>query len=224
MSLPFLDTAIVKAMRADPNATASELRAAMGCTKQDFDAAVKRLRWAGKMPFGRKFALSPSMQSDSQPPVGNASGTGAAKGECRISRRKLPAPPTIADEVKAEAQANGQRRTMARKISATAMDPLPPPAETMADKFRRLARELDEEEQAALDEAEAEERRERDLDRLTSPSAVLRRAQRDWPTQCADVAAMAKELGIGLGECWRRVIKAGVDCMRDCGPDEEATV
>lgn len=90
------------------------------------------------------------------------------------------------------------------------------PGESIADRFRRLARELDEEAEAAAAEAEAEERRERDLERLQSPSAVLRRAQRDWPAQCRDVAAIAGELGIGLGECWRRVIKAGVDCLRDC--------
>jgi hypothetical protein len=85
-----------------------------------------------------------------------------------------------------------------------------------ADRIRRLAREADEEELAAQAEIEAQERRERDLERLTSPSAVLRLAQRDWPAQCRDVSAIANELGISLGECWRRVIKAGVDCLRDC--------
>jgi DNA-binding MarR family transcriptional regulator len=96
------------------------------------------------------------------------------------------------------------------------------PTESIADRIRRLAREADEEELAAQAEIEAQERRERDLERLTSPSAVLRLAQRDWPGQCEDVAGIAKELGIGLGECWRRVIKAGVDCLRDCDGEAAA--
>lgn len=97
------------------------------------------------------------------------------------------------------------------------------PGESIADRFRRLANEADEEEQAALAEAEAIERRERDLERLPSPSAVLRRAQRDWPDQCRDVGAIAAELGISLGECWRRVIKAGVDCLREGGDEAVRT-
>jgi hypothetical protein len=97
-----------------------------------------------------------------------------------------------------------------------------PKPESFADRIRRLAREADEEELAAQAEIEAQERRERDLERLTSPSAVLRLAQRDWPGQCEDVAGIAKELGIGLGECWRRVIKAGVDCLRDCDGEAAA--
>lgn len=93
------------------------------------------------------------------------------------------------------------------------------PGESVADRFRRIAAELDEEEADALAEAEADERRERDLERLPSPSAVLRRAQRDWPDQCEAVKAIAEEIGIGLGECWRRVIKAGVDCLREAGDE-----
>lgn len=261
MSPPFLDTAIVKAMQRDPGASRVEVRDQLGISNAQMDEAIKRLRYAGKMVWGKRFALSPSMQqntqgasgtarkapgaassgaaqrgsasapSDSQPLVGNAYGTGGAKGAPRISRRAdkprseppadrtLPGAPTIADQVKAEAMAKADRRALATKIS-TGLEPLP--AESLADRFHRLAREADEEEQQALAEAEADERRERDLERLASPSAVLRRAQRDWPQQCQDVASIAKELGIGLGECWRRVIKAGVDCLREAGDEARA--
>jgi len=120
--------------------------------------------------------------------------------------------PSIAQQVKAEAEAKGQRRATARKLSC-AHTPLSQ-VESIADRFRRLAREMEEDEAAAVAEAEAEERRARELDRLPTVSAVLRRAQRDWPQQCAEVQALAAELGVSLGEAWRRVIGAGVDCMR----------
>jgi hypothetical protein len=69
---------------------------------------------------------------------------------------------------------------------------------------------------ALLDEIDtASDRRARELEELASPSSVLRRAQRDWPDQCAKVKALAEDLGVGLGEAWRRVIGAGVDCLTD---------
>lgn len=74
---------------------------------------------------------------------------------------------------------------------------------------------------AQIDAEEAEEqarRRDQELTTLGSPSALLRRAQRDWPEQCAGVKAVAAELGIGLAEAWHRVIKAGLDCLAE---DEE---
>lgn len=52
-------------------------------------------------------------------------------------------------------------------------------------------------------------------DSLASPSALLRRAQQDWPDQCERVRGVAAEIGVSLGEAWRRVIAAGVDCLSD---------
>lgn len=60
-----------------------------------------------------------------------------------------------------------------------------------------------------------EARRSKDLEELASPSSVLRRAQRDWPDQCERVRAIAAELGVQLGEAWRRVIAAGVETLSD---------
>lgn len=228
MKTPFLDTAIVKALRRDATVKPSALRVELGCTTAQFDDAVQRLRWAGKLVFGRRFALSPSMLKDSPSagplptPADDAKGAGNARREDQAvpcsAGPTLPGP-SVSDQVKAEASDKGQRRSLARKIS-TGLTPLPR-AETIADKFRRLAEEVDSEEAEALAEAEAVERRDRDLDRLPTPSAVLRRAKRDWPQQCADVQALAKELGVSLGEAWRRTIAAGVDCMR-AGDDGEA--
>lgn len=71
-------------------------------------------------------------------------------------------------------------------------------------------------EDAVIDSIDlATERRARELDDLPNASSVLRRAQRDWPDQCAKVKALAEELGVTLGEAWRRVIAAGVDCLTD---------
>jgi hypothetical protein len=61
----------------------------------------------------------------------------------------------------------------------------------------------------------ASDRRARELEELQSPSSVLRRAQRDWPEQCAKVKAIAAELEVTLAEAWHRVIGAGVDCLTD---------
>lgn len=61
----------------------------------------------------------------------------------------------------------------------------------------------------------ASDRRQRELEELPTASSVLRRAQRDWPDQCDKVKALAAELGVTLGEAWRRVIGAGVDCLTD---------
>lgn len=74
-----------------------------------------------------------------------------------------------------------------------------------------LADEADDEDAGAL----SADRRAREVEDLDSPSAVLRRAQRDWPDQCDKVKALAVELGVTLGEAWRRVIGAGVDCLTD---------
>lgn len=83
----------------------------------------------------------------------------------------------------------------ARPVTAR---PATPANETVGDRFRRLAREVDEEE-------------------LGSPSGVLRRAMKEWPDQCAAVQAFAREQGIHLGEAWRRIIAAGVTALSGVG-------
>ena len=87
------------------------------------------------------------------------------------------------------------------------------PGEALADAVRRLGRQIDAEEAE-----EAAARRQAELDRLASPSVLLRRALRDWPDQCGKVRAIADELGVTVAEAWHRVIKAGLDCLAD---DEE---
>jgi hypothetical protein len=252
MKPPFLDTAIVKAMQRNPSATRICIRDEIGCTNDEMKAAIKRLRWAGKLHWAR-FELAPSLcvQRDTQGASGTArkapgaassvaasrgsasappvsppdaqlpTASGKANGGAGIARRgkravpdrstpdcALPGPSTIADQVKAEATAAGERRALATKIS-TGMTPLP--AETLANRIRRISREAAQEElaEAADAEAEAQDRRERDLAEIKTISALLRKAQRDWPSQCAAVKNYAAKQHIGLGEAWARVIAAG---------------
>lgn len=79
-----------------------------------------------------------------KPKAGRAAKDGA--GNARRGRRavpdrsmpdcQLPGPSTVSEQVKAEAETKGQRRTAARKISATVHDPLPTePKESIADRF-----------------------------------------------------------------------------------------
>lgn len=122
---------------------------------------------------------------------------------------------TLADAVKREAEHEGSQRAAARTNGGG----VGAPVETNRERFARLAREVEAEEQEA-GAVEREALRERELDGLVSPSSVLRRAQRDWPGQCDRVKAIAAELGVTLGEAWRRVIAAGVDCMVEDAADE----
>lgn len=84
------------------------------------------------------------------------------------------------------------------------------PGETLGECIRRIGREVEEEEQAGR-AAAAELKQQRELAELSSPSSLIRRAQRDWPQQSASVAAIAAELGVSKGEAWSRVIAAGID-------------
>jgi hypothetical protein len=88
------------------------------------------------------------------------------------------------------------------------------PGETMADRIKRLAAEVDDEE-AAADAALAVERRAREGDELATPSSLLRRAERDWPELCVRVRSLAERLGVQLGEAWHRVMIAGVDSVNE---------
>jgi hypothetical protein len=215
MSPPALDTAIIEAMRAHPELRQTAIRRAVGAKEHAFKQAVQRLRFAGKIEWG-SFALSPSMQQNSNSPAAGQANGGAGiarRGKRAVPDRStpdcaLPGPSTIADQVKAEATAAGERRALATKIS-TGMTPLP--AETLANRIRRISREAAQEElaEAADAEAEAQDRRERDLAEIKTISALLRKAQRDWPSQCAAVKNYAAKQHIGLGEAWARVIAAG---------------
>jgi hypothetical protein len=90
------------------------------------------------------------------------------------------------------------------------------PGETLADALRRIGREVDEE-VAAENAADAEARRRRALADLASPSALIRRAERDWPLQSARVGALAAELGVARGEAWLQVIEAGIAALSTGG-------
>lgn len=86
------------------------------------------------------------------------------------------------------------------------------PGETLAASLKRLEQDGEVEESAET-QAEAQARRDRELAELASPSALIRRAARDWPEQSAAVAAIAAEMGVAKGEAWRRVIVAGIDIL-----------
>lgn len=103
---------------------------------------------------------------------------------------------------KAEDEARRRRSFQAHEVRR--------PGEKLADTVRRIGAEID-----ADEAAEAEARRCTDLQALSSPSSLLRRAQRDWPDQCGAVRALAADLGVGLAEAWHRVIKAGLDCLAE---------
>lgn len=56
----------------------------------------------------------------------------------------------------------------------------------------------------------AARRRERELRDVSNPSALIRRAQKEWPHAATRVVQFAASEGITLGEAWLRVILAGV--------------
>lgn len=93
------------------------------------------------------------------------------------------------------------------------------PGETVADRFRRLAAEVDAEEaDGGEDDGDLRDRRRAQaLADVPTPSDLIRRAQKDWPDQAAKVAAIAAELGVGRGEAWRRVIVAGLKALSEGG-------
>lgn len=86
------------------------------------------------------------------------------------------------------------------------------PGETIAERFRRLAAEVAGEEDAE-EEVRRNARRDRELVEIPTPASLIRRAQQDWPDQCAKVAAFAAERGLSRGEVWRRVIAGGVNAL-----------
>lgn len=106
------------------------------------------------------------------------------------------------------------------------------PGESLADAVRREALAVAARRKAAgvpggvhkpleaieIEEVEAREgigeltadRRERELRDVASPSALIRRATKEWPDKCNKVAGLAARMGVQLGEAWQRVIDAGV--------------
>lgn len=216
MSPLFLDSAInaelKRCRKVGEKPNLGQLAREWDCSQQELIVAFGRII--------REF--SPSVGPLPTPADDAKEGAGIARRDDQTGLLPCPADPTlpgpsISDQVKAEAADKAERRSLARKMSG-GLTPLA--SESIADKFRRLAAEVDAEEGEDLAEADSSDRRDRDLDRLPSPSAVLGRAKRDWPKQCADVQALAAKRGIGLGEAWRRVIKAGVDCLRAGGDGE----
>lgn len=58
-------------------------------------------------------------------------------------------------------------------------------------------------------------RRAKEFADVATPSALIRRAQAEWPDQCIKVKAVAEEIGVTAAEAWLRVIRAGIDCLTD---------
>jgi hypothetical protein len=155
----------------------------------------------------------------------------------REEREERGLPPSgreLRDARQLEQLADKREREAERRMESDVAVSSRKPGETLAEAVARTASEREERFRNAtrlttahplpLSEDEladrglgelSEERRVRELDELASPSSVLRRAQRDWPDQCERVKAIAGELGVTLGEAWRRVIGAGVECLSD---------
>jgi hypothetical protein len=102
---------------------------------------------------------------------------------------------TLAEAVEREAREIGARRSQAR-CTGSVRNPLP----------SRFEEGGDDEDVGTL----AAERRERELRDVASPSALIRRATKEWPDKCNKVAGLAARMGVQLGEAWQRVIDAGV--------------
>jgi hypothetical protein len=111
---------------------------------------------------------------------------------------------TLAQAVAREAAEVGERRRVARKFGNVGA-----PLETAADKIRRLAGEIDDE---SLGDLRAIRQRQAERDCAT-PSALIRRATREWPELCGRIARIAIADGIGKAEAWRRALSAGVECL-----------
>lgn len=90
--------------------------------------------------------------------------------------------------------------------------PVPPPVVSPPCRFRSLA--LPDASEDGVGELRAA-RGERELRDVASPSALIRRATREWPDKCAAVAALAAQLGIARGETWLRVVEAGILSLSD---------
>ncbi len=138
----------------------------------------------------RSLTLSAAAEADRQAKIETAE---------RAALRRLPGE-TLQDAVKREAREKGERRASARS-TGTVSHPL-----TIADEVE--AAEAD----AAIGAVTAD-RRAREARELTTASALIRKAAAEWPDQCARVARLACEMGVGVGEAWRRVIGAGIDCL-----------
>lgn len=203
------ERALVEAMRAGA-ATLSAIREATGLKAKEISAIVRRLRYQGKILFG-ELTLAASMRGDDIPaaaaggevPRGKTGGRGRsapAKGDepgrgggdaAASASPPTPRSVTIAEEVKAEEAARGDRRRVARKILT---QPLPdaPRGAAIATLVQTL---VDPE-----------------------PSDLVRAVQRVHPefwARCVDLAerldvspfaAFYRALGAGL-----TVVEAGVD-------------
>lgn len=130
-----------------------------------------------------------------------------ALSEAEVARATRRAGETLADAVRREARDREDRFREATRL--TTRNPISAPARPHTNPLAEA--EEDDPDVGAV----AAHRRQRELEELTSPSSVLRLAQRDWPDQCAKVKAIAAEMGVGLGEAWRQVISAGVMCLAE---------
>jgi len=129
-------------------------------------------------------------------------------------RPRRPSEPLGTSARRAASAGEAKEATAAARELADEARATRAPGETLAERVKRLAAEIEAHEIAEA-ASDADARRAFELSILDTPSSLLRRAQRDWPEQCANVREIDDELGLQLGEAWRRVIAAGVDCMRE---------
>jgi hypothetical protein len=117
---------------------------------------------------------------------------------------------TVAEQVNAEARANGYRREAARQLGATVRGSSGllgqnAAAYQVGERFRGIAAEL------ARDEA-AERMSRRAA--MKAPSDLIATMRDQWPEQSAAVKAFAEETGLPLGEAWARAIGDAVANLR----------
>lgn len=110
----------------------------------------------------------------------------------------------LAEQVKAEALANGFRRETARQVASPVRGLRGPPARLydVGDRIRSIAAELEAE--------EAEERRRK----VKSPSDLIATMKEQWPEDSAAVKAYAAAHGLTLGAAWAKLIHMAANGAR----------
>lgn len=166
------DEAVLAALRAVPEgqrATVEGLRAEIGCGTAPLKRTLHRLRLQGKIVFGR-LELSPSM------------------------REAAPAaPPTIAEQIKAEAADAATRRKRARSTGS-------------------VKRTLDKQAGDAWPRSAAEAVA---AAALAEPHDAIAHVKRAWPGLWNRVIALGRDINCLPGAALFRAIEAGLDCMEE---------
>lgn len=152
---------------------------------------------AGLKPSGRELAEMDALRRQREAREAEAGAHDAAE---RAKTSRLPGE-TLAEAVRREALAAGQRRRAAGVAGGGSQQSL-------------ASVEADLEDDEGVGEVTAE-RRQRELRDVASPSALIRRATKEWPDKCRSVAGLAAQMGIAQGETWLRVIEAGILSIAD---------